>query len=137
MELIECTREYWEFVRLLRTHPLNQGWFLTQPTITPEQQIEFMEKHSHKYKICILNNTPVGYIGLINQNEITNKIINLKDPSNYNESDILKRYNGIEVKIPLLISVPLFYFLNLFSFLPNIYTINCLLTKMLKSNTYE
>ena len=71
MELIECTREYWEFVRLLRTHPLNQGWFLTQPTITPEQQIEFMEKHSHKYKICILNNTPVGYIGLINQNEIT------------------------------------------------------------------
>ena len=71
IELCECSSEYWEFVRLLRTHPLNQGWFLTQPTITPEQQIEFMEKHSHKYKICILNNTPVGYIGLINQNEIT------------------------------------------------------------------
>ena len=76
-------------------------------------------------------------ISIINENEIKNKIINLKDPSNYYESDILKKYDGKEVKIPLLISMPLFYLLRLFSFIPKIYTINCLLTKMLKSNTYE
>jgi RimJ/RimL family protein N-acetyltransferase len=71
MELVDCNSEYWEFVRLLRTHPNNQGYFLTQPTITTNQQIKFMTKNSHKYKICIENNIPVGYIGLINKNEIT------------------------------------------------------------------
>lgn len=71
MELIECTSEYWEFVRLLRTHPNNQKYFLTQVEITPSQQIEFMTKNSYRYKICLDNNVPVGYIGLIKENEIT------------------------------------------------------------------
>jgi len=71
MELVNCTSEYWEFVRLIRTHPSNENSFLTQPTITPQQQIQFMEKNSHKYKICLLNDEPVGYIGIINENEIT------------------------------------------------------------------
>jgi RimJ/RimL family protein N-acetyltransferase len=71
MELVNCTPEYWEFVRLIRTHPSNENSFLTQPKITPDQQIQFMEKNSHKYKICLLNNEPVGYIGIINENEIT------------------------------------------------------------------
>jgi hypothetical protein len=55
MELVNCTSEYWEFVRLIRTDPSNKNSFLTQPTITPQQQIEFMEKNSYKYKICLLN----------------------------------------------------------------------------------
>lgn len=71
MELIECNNEYWEFVRLLRTHPSNRKYFLTQVDISPSQQIEFMNKNSHRYKICLLENTPVGYIGLIKENEIT------------------------------------------------------------------
>lgn len=71
MELVECTSEYWEFVRLLRTHPNNQQFFLTQLEITPEQQIEFMKKNSSKYKICLINKIPTGYIGIINENEIT------------------------------------------------------------------
>lgn len=71
MELVECTSEYWEFVRVIRTHPNNQKYFLTQNEITPEQQIEFMSKNSNRYKICLLNNIPVGYIGLIKENEIT------------------------------------------------------------------
>ena len=71
MELVECTYEYWEFVRLLRTHPSNQQFFLTQVEITPEQQIEFMRKYSNKYKVCLLNKIPVGYIGIIKENEIT------------------------------------------------------------------
>jgi RimJ/RimL family protein N-acetyltransferase len=71
MELVECTNEYWEFVRLLRTHPSNQQFFLTQVEITPEQQIKFMGKYSNKYKVCLLNKIPVGYIGIIKENEIT------------------------------------------------------------------
>lgn len=71
MELIECTPEYWEFVRVLRTHPENQNWFFTRVEITPEQQIEYMNKNSSRYKICLLENKPVGYIGIIKENEIT------------------------------------------------------------------
>jgi RimJ/RimL family protein N-acetyltransferase len=71
MELVECTSEYWEFVRLLRTHPNNQQFFLTQIEITTEQQIEFMKSNSYRYKICLLDSLPVGYIGIIKENEIT------------------------------------------------------------------
>jgi RimJ/RimL family protein N-acetyltransferase len=71
MELIECTSEYWEFVRLLRIHPENKNWFFSQTEITPEQQIAYMNKNSHRYKICLLDGIPVGYIGIIKKNEIT------------------------------------------------------------------
>ncbi len=71
MELVECTQDYWEFVRVLRTHSENKNWFFSQTEITPEQQQEYMSKNSDKYKICLIENRPVGYIGLINNNEIT------------------------------------------------------------------
>jgi len=71
MELVHCTPKYWEFVRFLRTHPDNQKYFLTQVEISTEQQIQFMNKNSDRYKICLLESVPVGYIGLIKENEIT------------------------------------------------------------------
>ena len=30
-----------------------------------------MSKNSPNYRICLLNDVPVGYVGLINENEIT------------------------------------------------------------------
>jgi RimJ/RimL family protein N-acetyltransferase len=71
MELVDCIPEYWQFVRIIRTHPSNQKFFFTQVKITPEQQIEFMKRESHRYKICLLDGVPVGYIGIIKENEIT------------------------------------------------------------------
>lgn len=71
MELVECTQKYWQFVRIIRTHPSNQKFFFTQVEITPEQQVEFMKRESHRYKICLIDNLPVGYIGVIKENEIT------------------------------------------------------------------
>lgn len=71
MELINCVPEYWGFIRIIRTHPDNQKFFFTQVEITPEQQSEYMLKNSTKYKICLINKEPVGYIGLIKENEIT------------------------------------------------------------------
>lgn len=71
MELTECTPEYWEFVRMIRTHPDNQKYFLTQPDITHKQQIKYMTEYSRNYKICLLDNIPAGYIGIIKENEIT------------------------------------------------------------------
>ena len=72
MKLVNCDKKYWEFVRLLRTHPDNQNSFKTQTEITIEQQEEFMLKNSDNYKICISDNDcPIGYVGLINGNEVT------------------------------------------------------------------
>ena len=71
MILVDCIEKYWEFVRLIRTDPYNKKFFLTKEEITPEQQIKFMTKNSHKYKICLLDNVPVGYIGIKGENEIT------------------------------------------------------------------
>ena len=71
MILVDCIEKYWEFVRLIRTDPHNKNFFLTKEEITPKQQIEFMKKNSHRYKICLLDNTPVGYIGIKGENEIT------------------------------------------------------------------
>jgi len=71
MELIDCTERYWEFVRKLRTDEKNTSWFYTQPTITSEDQIKYMTNNSYRYKICIHNGVEVGYIGLLDNNEIT------------------------------------------------------------------
>ena len=103
----------------------------------PKTKIKYRSSYNRVYSFLSHRTIFKSVNSILNKKEITNNIINLKDPLNYNESDILKKYNGKEVKIPLLISMPAFCFLNLFSFIPKIYTINCLLTKMLKSNTYE
>jgi RimJ/RimL family protein N-acetyltransferase len=71
LELVNCTQEYWEFVRLLRMDPINQEGFFTKANITSEQQKEFMIHNWSKYKICLVNNEPAGYIGLLHGHEIT------------------------------------------------------------------
>ena len=71
LELVLCTEEYWEFVRLLRMNPINQEGFFTQANITSEQQKEFMSHNWSKYKICLVDNEPAGYIGLLHGHEIT------------------------------------------------------------------
>ena len=71
MQLCDCSPEYWEFVRELRTNPENSEGFFTQVQISPEDQIKHMKSNSFRYNICLLDNSPVGYIGIIPNNEIT------------------------------------------------------------------
>ena len=71
LQLTSCTKEYWEFVRLLRIDHVNQEGFFTQANITPEQQKEFMAHNWSKYKICLVDGEPAGYVGLLQGHEIT------------------------------------------------------------------
>ena len=71
MELVECIEEYWEFVRMIRTHSENKDWFFSNSEISKDQQVEYMKINSDKYKICLLDKMPVGYIGLLKDDEIT------------------------------------------------------------------
>jgi nucleoside-diphosphate-sugar epimerase len=124
---------------ILRLCPVIEGddTDLLKRVYLPKTKIKYRSSYNRSYSFLSYRTIFKSINIIINQNEIKNRIVNLKDPSNYNEYDILNKYSGKEVKIPYLISEPIFFILNLFSFISKIYKINCLLTKMLKTNTYE
>lgn len=73
MELVDCSKKYWEFVRELRINPKVINSFVDQKFITKTQQQEYMKVNNSFFKICLKDKLPVGYIGLIgvNKDEIT------------------------------------------------------------------
>jgi GNAT superfamily N-acetyltransferase len=65
MVIVECTREYWEFVRQLRMDErVIDGFLQTQP-ITEEQQTKYMIGNSQHYRIALVDGKPAGYVGVI------------------------------------------------------------------------
>lgn len=67
MELKKCTDEYWEFVRLLRNDPRVQSGFIQKSEISAEQQINYMKNNCWYYRICLVDNKPAGYVGVIDR----------------------------------------------------------------------
>lgn len=65
MELVKNSYIYWEFVRDLRNMDGIREGFVKQNIITRTQHEEFMKKNSSFLWICLDNNTPIGYIGII------------------------------------------------------------------------
>lgn len=65
VKIVKATQEYWEFVRYLRTCKENTEGFEQQVEITPEQQINYMQKYADNYLICLDGETPVGFVGSI------------------------------------------------------------------------
>lgn len=65
MELVQCTLEYWEFVRLLRTDERVVDGFVENVQITPPQQQAYMEKYSDSYRIALFNGEPAGFVGVV------------------------------------------------------------------------
>ena len=135
-EIISSSFKYFTILRLC---PVIEGddTDLLKRVYLPKTKIKYRSSYNRAYSFLSHKTIFKTINSILNENNLSNKTINLKDPSNYYESDILSKYEGKEIKIPILISEPIFFILNLFSFIPKIYTINCLLTKMLKSNTYE
>ena len=66
MVIVECTREYWEFVRKLRMDVRVIDGFLETTPITEEQQIKYMISNSEHYRIALFGGKPAGYVGVIN-----------------------------------------------------------------------
>lgn len=65
MELVECTEQYWEFVRLLRMDNRVIEGFIQTANVTPEQQIKYMTKYAECYRIALVDNIPAGFVGVI------------------------------------------------------------------------
>ena len=65
MELVKCTKKYWEFIRLLRNDDRVLNGFIESINITSDMQINYMNKYSDCYRVALINETPVGYVGVI------------------------------------------------------------------------
>lgn len=65
MVMVNCSQEYWEFVRKLRLDPRVSDGFIKTTQITPEQQILYMNEYASCYRVCLLNEEPAGYVGVI------------------------------------------------------------------------
>ena len=63
LELVKCERKYWDFVRDLR-NVLREG-FICQKIIDKDSHYKYMEEYSDNYYICLEGNTPVGWVGEI------------------------------------------------------------------------
>ena len=72
MKLVDCEQKYWNFVKDLRTDIENQDGFFSVAVISEDGQKKFMSENHQNYKICISEEgDPLGYVGIINNNEIT------------------------------------------------------------------
>ena len=65
MEFVECTPQYWDFIRKLRNDKRVQEGFVEIGEISPEQQVEYMKVNSANYRIALINGSPAGYIGVL------------------------------------------------------------------------
>lgn len=69
LKFVDNEPKYFEFIRLMRLHPENISGFINQNYISAKDQIDYMEKYAQFFKICLLNDEPVGFVGVI-ENDI-------------------------------------------------------------------
>lgn len=65
MKLVMCEEIYWEFVRKLRNDERVQNGFISKTIITEEMQQSYMMRHQDNYRIALIKDEPVGYVGVI------------------------------------------------------------------------
>jgi len=65
MELVKCTPQYWEFVRILRNDERVLDGFIKSVHITEEMQQQYMKNHSQFYRIALVDGESAGYVGVI------------------------------------------------------------------------
>ena len=69
MVLVKNSYIYWEFIRNLRNLDGVREGFIVQDTIDPEAHQEYMKKYSDCFYICLIDEIPAGYVGVI-ENDI-------------------------------------------------------------------
>lgn len=65
VELVECSREFWEFVRVLRNDERVRGGFIQQGVISVEAQEAYMGAFASCYRVALWGGVPAGFVGVI------------------------------------------------------------------------
>lgn len=103
LRIEHCKSEYWEFVRKLRNNPKVKDGFIQTNYITKIEQKKYMKKYSKYYRVCLLRNKPVGYVGVIN-NDIricTHPDFQKLGVGSFLLTNILKDFPDAEAKIKI------------------------------------
>ena len=66
MVIVECSEQYWEFVRELRMDERVMDGFIETIPISKEQQKRYMTSNSQYYRIALVDGQPAGYVGVLN-----------------------------------------------------------------------
>ena len=69
LKLVKNSPKYWEFIRDLRNKKEIRQGFISQEYIDSIQQAEYMLKYNNNFWICLANEQPAGYVGVI-ENDI-------------------------------------------------------------------
>ena len=69
LKLVEVLPEHYQFIRELRFHPDNIDGFVNQNEVSEKQQEEYMKRYSSFYKVCLMDEIPVGFVGVV-ENDI-------------------------------------------------------------------
>ena len=65
IELVMCTRNYWDFLRELRMDERVIDGFVETLNITPNQQAQYMLNNENNYRVALVDGRPSGYVGVI------------------------------------------------------------------------
>jgi len=101
LKLVKNEEKYYEFIRLMRIHPENQKGFLEKVNITKEQQNDYMSKYGKYYYVCLENEIPLGYVGVVD-NDIricTDPSFQKKGIGLFMLNEIIKLYPKANAKI--------------------------------------
>ena len=94
---------YWDFIRELRNAPTVRGGFIQQHEISLKEHYRFMERYGLNYFICIVEEKPAGYVGVIN-NDIrvaTHPDYQGKGIAKFMINEIMKTYPQAFAKVKL------------------------------------
>ena len=101
--LVHNNPSYWEFIRELRTMPGIIEGFISQTEITPVAHATYMLKYNSNFWICVDNKTPIGYVGVID-NDIrvaTHPDYHGKGVGTFMINEIIKMYPTAIAKVKL------------------------------------
>lgn len=98
---VKNEEKYYDFIRCLRCDKDLKSGFVEQANITPEQQTRYMEKHKDEYYIALLDNEPVGFIGVVD-NDVrlaVKKAFQRKGVASFMLKEISKIYKDFDVLV--------------------------------------
>jgi len=67
MQLVKNEKKYWNFILELRNHRTVKLGFIKQHLITEEEHTSFMKRHGTCYYICLIDDNPAGFVGVVNK----------------------------------------------------------------------
>jgi ribosomal protein S18 acetylase RimI-like enzyme len=101
LKLVNNNTQYFEFIRQLRNDKLLSSGFIDQHEIAIDEQQKYMENHKDDYYIALLDNDPVGFIGIVD-NDLrlaVKKEFQRKGVASFMIKKIVELYPDVDVQV--------------------------------------